>query len=73
MQAKPLENALSVKSVETLPDGVKVVTLDCRDCAAFGVRWNTMERFSVAPVGTAISSLFITGVIKKLHFPLDNQ
>tara|TARA_R110002096_G_scaffold188696_3_gene368651 strand:- start:942 stop:1181 length:240 start_codon:yes stop_codon:yes gene_type:complete len=43
MQAKPLENALSVKSMETLPDGVKVVTLDCRDCAAFGRTPSALE------------------------------
>ena len=43
MQAKPLENALSVKSVETLPDGVKVVTLDCRDWAGFGQSPSALE------------------------------
>jgi hypothetical protein len=41
--AKPLENALIVKSVETLPDGVKVVTLDCRDWAAFGQSPSALE------------------------------
>jgi len=38
-----LENALIVKSVETLPDGVKVVTLDCRDWAAFGQSPSALE------------------------------
>ena len=41
--AKPLENALIVKSVETLPGGVKVVTLDCRDWAAFGQSPSALE------------------------------
>ena len=43
MLAKPLENALSVRSVETLPDGVKVVTLDCRDAASFSRTPSALE------------------------------
>jgi hypothetical protein len=35
MQAKPVHNAVNVKSVENLPDGVKVVTLDCADWMDF--------------------------------------
>ena len=35
MQAKPIQNALTVKSHETLPNGVEVLTLDCTDFAAF--------------------------------------
>ena len=35
MQAKPLQNAVNVKSAETLPNGVKVVTLDCADWMDF--------------------------------------
>tara|TARA_R110000824_G_scaffold216002_1_gene402610 strand:- start:322 stop:543 length:222 start_codon:yes stop_codon:yes gene_type:complete len=35
MQAKPLHNAVNVKSAEILPNGVKVVTLDCADWMDF--------------------------------------
>jgi len=35
MQAKPIQNAITVRSAETLPDGVKVVMLDVADYIDF--------------------------------------
>lgn len=35
MVAKPLHNVLNVKSAESLPNGVKVVIIDCADWMAF--------------------------------------
>ena len=35
MQATPIQNALTVRNAETLPDGAKVVTIDVADYMNF--------------------------------------